>query len=82
VYKFEQSVLGLVHSRQIFVYFAKNSVISFVKQVRTVIFFPTKFCQASSGAGQIFVRRENWQIFLCARHDLKENFNQVNLVSL
>ena len=53
--------------------------------------FPTKFChglpnlktQSSClGAGQIFVRREIWQICQLTGIDLKENTHQENLISI
>ena len=60
--------------------FAKKSVTSSIR-----------FCQglpnlrdavACLGAGQIFVRREIWQICQFTRHDLKNNLNQENLTSI
>ena len=43
---FLYSRLGPGRTRQMFVYFAKKFFIISVIQVRPVIFFPTKFCQA------------------------------------
>jgi len=53
------------------------------------MFRSTKFCQSSPNfkdavaeAGQIFVRREIWQICQFKRRDSKENVNQENLISI
>ena len=59
--------------------------------MRPVIFRSTKFCQGLRnfkdtvvllGAGQIFVRREIWQIRQFTRHDLEEKVNQENFFSI
>ena len=49
---------------------------NFVKAYQT-----SKTPSSCLGAGQIFVRREIWQICQFTRHDLKENVNQENLIS-
>ena len=59
--------------------------------MRPVIFRSTKFCQGFEtsktlssclGAGQIFFRREIWQIRQFTRHDLEEKVNQENFISI
>ena len=50
---------------------------NFVKAYQT-----SKTPSSCLGAGQIFVRREIWQICQFTRHDLKENVNQENLISI
>ena len=44
--------------------------------------FPQILSRLTKPQGQIFVRREIWQICQFTRHDLKENVNQENLISI
>ena len=50
---------------------------NFVKAYQT-----SKTPSTCLGAGPIFVRREIWQICQFTRHDLKENVNQENVISI
>ena len=50
---------------------------NFVKAYQTL-----KTPSSCLGARQIFVRREIWQICQFTRHDLKENINQENFISI
>ena len=50
---------------------------NFVKAYQT-----SKTPSSCLGAGQIFVRRENCQIFQFTRHDWKKNVNHENLISI
>lgn len=79
-------------TRRIFFDFAKIFVITFVLRVRTVFFFflsklvkPYKASKAPSsylGAGQIFVKRQNCEIFQFAGVNLAEDVCQVSLILL
>ena len=79
-------------TRRIFVDFAKiYFLISSVLQIRTVsvfLFFcqnlvkPNKTPSSCLGAGKMFGKRQNWQIFQVAGVILAENVCQVNLISI
>ena len=84
-------MLGTGRTGQIFVYLRKNlSPVPWDKCARwffdlTNFVKPYQTSKASSyclGAGQIFVRREIWQICQFTRHDSKGNVNQENLISI
>jgi len=86
-------MLGTGRTGQIFVYLRKNlspvpwdkcarwffDLTNFVKPYQTS---PSSLPSSCLGVGQIFVRREIWQICQFTRHDLKGNVNQENLISI
>ena len=87
------SVRARMHWANFCLFYKKKSVSSSPIQVRLVTFRSTKFCQGLLnfkdavvlpllGARQIFVKCEIWQICQFTHHDLKENVNQENLISI